>query len=186
MSCLARLVASSTARSIVASPTTIRAASLLSSISPTSLMSERDMPPSRWPIRAPAPAPSRPPTRMEGGKIRPIAAPTASPATMLGRFLYLVDDLDLAFFVLGDHGRVVGANDVLAVHLLQRLEVGLGVIDTLVLARVKEHRVVAHRALLSPSPSVHLAPPCDSLVLHESYPGFPPLPGCPASTSIVV
>src|SRR5829696_9387997 len=82
---------------------------------------------------------------------RPYSHP--SPATMLGRFLYLVDDLDLAFFVLGYDGSVVGANDVLAVHLLQNVEVGLGVLDTLVLAGVQEHRVVAHRALLSPSPS---------------------------------
>jgi hypothetical protein len=77
---LARWVASSTARSIVASPTTIKAASLSSSVSPISLRSERDMPPWRWPMSAPAPAPTSPLTRTEGGKIKPIAAPTARPA----------------------------------------------------------------------------------------------------------
>src|SRR5215204_881257 len=80
ISFLARLVASSTARSIVASPTTINAASLSSSIWPTSSRSERDIPPRRWPMRAPAPAPTSPLTSTEGGKMRPIAAPTASPA----------------------------------------------------------------------------------------------------------
>src|SRR5829696_8758334 len=80
ISFLARLVASSTARPIVASPTTINAASLSSSISPTSLRSELDIPPRRWPISAPAPAPISPLTRIEGGKIRPSAAPTAKPA----------------------------------------------------------------------------------------------------------
>jgi hypothetical protein len=66
---------------------------------------------------------------------------------VLGRLLYLVYDLDLAFFVLGDHGRVVGANYVLTVQFLQSVEVCLGVIDILVLACVKEHRVVTHRVL---------------------------------------
>ena len=45
ISFFARLVASSTPRSMVASPTTIKAASLSSSISPTSLRSELDIPP---------------------------------------------------------------------------------------------------------------------------------------------
>src|SRR5215203_4021417 len=48
---LARWVASSTARSIVASPTTIKGASLSSSIPPISLRSARDMPPCRFTIR---------------------------------------------------------------------------------------------------------------------------------------
>src|SRR5215210_1595743 len=80
ISFLARLIASSTARSIVASPTTINAASLSSSMSPTSLRSELDIPPRRWPMSAPAPAPTNPLTRIDGGKITPIAAPTAKPA----------------------------------------------------------------------------------------------------------
>jgi hypothetical protein len=50
-----------------------------------------------------------------------MTAPTAIPATVLGRLLYLVDDLDLAFFCFGDHGRVVGTDDVLAVELLEYL-----------------------------------------------------------------
>ena len=39
----------------------------------------------------------------------------AVPAAVLGRLLYLVDDLDLTFFVLGDHRGVVSADDVFPV-----------------------------------------------------------------------
>ena len=47
----------------------------------------------------------------------------ASPPTVLGRLLYLVYDLYLAFFCVDDHGGVVGTNDMLAVQLLQGVEV---------------------------------------------------------------
>src|SRR5918998_1368380 len=70
------------------------------------------------------------------------------PATMLGRLLGLVDDLDFAFFVLGEDGGVIGAYDMLAMELLQLLEICLGVVDALVFACVHEHRIVAHRAPL--------------------------------------
>src|SRR5215216_7731931 len=80
ISFLACLIVSSRPRSIVSSPITIKAASLSSSISPISLRSERDIPPLRWPMSAPAPAPTSPLTSTEGGKMRPIAAPTANPA----------------------------------------------------------------------------------------------------------
>src|SRR5215203_3090240 len=39
----------------------------------------------------------------------------ACPAAVLGRLLYFVDYLDLAFFILGHYRGVVGADDVLAV-----------------------------------------------------------------------
>src|SRR5215210_5024997 len=70
----------------------------------------------------------------------------AGPAATLGRLLYLVYNVDLALFVLGDDGGVVGSDDVLAVELLQSLEIRLGVIDALVLTHIQKHRVVAHCA----------------------------------------
>jgi hypothetical protein len=79
--------------------------------------------------------------------MRPSAAPTASPAAVLGRLLYLVDNLDLAFLGLGEDGGVVGAHDVLAVEFLQRLQVGLCVVDTLVVTDKEEYGVVAHCVL---------------------------------------
>jgi hypothetical protein len=75
----------------------------------------------------------------------------ASPATVLGRLLCLVYDLDIAFFVLGENCGVIGSHDVLAVQFFERLEVGLRIVDTLVVAYVHEHRVVTHFALPSAS-----------------------------------
>jgi hypothetical protein len=66
---------------------------------------------------------------------------------VLGRLLDLVYYLYLAFLVLGENSGVVGAHDVLAVELLQLLEVSLGLVDALVFACVHEHRVVAHSSL---------------------------------------
>src|SRR5215213_3834580 len=100
----ARLVASSTPRSMVSSPITIKAASLSSSISPTSLRSELDIPPRRWPMSAPAPAPRQPADqdrrRTDQADRRADGQPR--PTAVLGGLLYLVNYLDLALFVLGE------------------------------------------------------------------------------------
>src|SRR5215210_806745 len=69
------------------------------------------------------------------------------PATVLGRLLGLVDYLDLALFVLGEDGGVVGANEVLAVKIFEHLEIGLRVVHAIVFTSVYEHRVVTHRIL---------------------------------------
>jgi hypothetical protein len=80
-----------------------------------------------------------------------MAAPTAIPADppcWVGfSILSTIYDLDLAFFCLGYDGSVVGTNDVLAMQLLQHLEVCLGIVYALVLASVQEYRVVTHRIL---------------------------------------
>ena len=68
---------------------------------------------------------------------------------MLGWLLYLLYDLYLALFVLGEDCCVVGTDELLAVEFLESLEVGLGVLNALVFACVEEHLVVAHiRSLL--------------------------------------
>jgi hypothetical protein len=67
---------------------------------------------------------------------------------MLSWLLGLVDDLDLAIAVLGDHSRVVSAYDMLTVELLQLLEICLRVVYVFIFACVQEHRVVTHRATL--------------------------------------
>src|SRR5215216_288972 len=81
----------------------------------------------------------------------------ASPATVLGGLLGFVYDLYLAFFVLGYDRGVVGAYEVLAVQLFERLKVGLRVVDALVVACVQKHRVVDHFGLPSPLPATRSA-----------------------------
>jgi hypothetical protein len=68
-------------------------------------------------------------------------------ATMLGRLLYLVDYLYLAFLGLGDDGRIVGAHEVLAVEFPQYLQVCLGIVNVLVVADEDQYRVFAHCVL---------------------------------------
>jgi len=71
------------------------------------------------------------------------------PAAVLGRLLYLVDYLYLALLVLGEDGGVMGAYELLAVELLERLQVSLCVLDGGLFACVEEHWIVAHlRSLL--------------------------------------
>ena len=100
-------------------------------------------------MSAPPPAPTSPLTRMEGGKIRPMAAPTANPAQppcWVG-FSIFIYDLYLALLVLGEDGCVVGSHEVLLVEVLEQLEVRLGVLDALVLACVEERLIVAHEQI---------------------------------------
>src|SRR5215203_6225918 len=113
------------------------------------------------------------------------AGSQASPATVLGRLLGLVYDLYLAFFVLGEDGRVVSAYDMLAVELLKLLAIGLGVVHVIVFARVQEHRVVAHGLTLLCAAPVALPPlslpadpslvstsPCNAPFLNYSFTGW--------------
>jgi hypothetical protein len=70
---------------------------------------------------------------------------------VLGGLLYLVDNLDIAFFVLGEDCGVIGSHDVLAVQFPERLQVSLRIVDALVIAYIHEHRVVAHLGFPSAS-----------------------------------
>src|SRR5215217_3410294 len=93
----------------------------------------------------------RPANQDRGGEDQPDrrADRQTRPAAVLGGLLGLVDYLYLALLVLGEDGGVEGSHEVLAVELLEFLEVCLGFVHVVVFARVHKHRVIAHFGLPS-------------------------------------